>query len=88
MRDPTHIKRAPRVSTKLSATVVDGAGTEFAATVTDISKHGFRLTCGDTLHIGEYVHLRVPRYGDFPAQIRWALGSEAGGVFMEPVQLG
>lgn len=88
MRDPTHIKRAPRVATDLAATVVDGGGTEFAAIVTDISKQGFRLTCGETLQIGEFVHLRVPRYGDFPAQIRWALGNEAGGVFMEPVRLG
>ena len=84
----THIKRAPRVATDLPATVVDGSGAEFTAVVIDISKQGFRLTCDETLKIGEYVHLRVPRYGDFPAQIRWALGEEAGGVFLEPVQLG
>ena len=86
MRDPTHIKRAPRVLTNHSATVIDGGGTEFAATVTDISREGFRLSCSETLQIGEFIHLRVPRYGDFPAQIRWALANEAGGVFLEPVK--
>ena len=62
-------------------------GSEHCVTVTDVSSGGFRLETEDTLPIGEHVHLRVPRYGDFPAQIRWALGSDAGGVFLESVYL-
>ena len=37
--------------------------------------------------IGECVQVRVDRYGDFPAQIRWALDHEAGGVFLTPIDL-
>jgi hypothetical protein len=45
------------------------------------------LQTGETMPIGEHVFLRVPRYGDFPAQIRWALGTDAGGVFLEAIDL-
>ena len=61
-------------------------GTERSVTITDVSSGGFRLRTDDTLPIGEHVFMRVPRYGDFPAQIRWALGREAGGIFLEPIQ--
>ena len=37
------------------------------------------------LRIGEKVQIEVPRHGTFAAQIRWALGNEAGAVFLEPV---
>ena len=36
--------------------------------------------------IGEEVRLRVGRMGDYPGQIRWALGHEAGMVFTGPVE--
>ncbi len=55
--------------------------------VIDISKEGCRLETDGTLKIGEMVQLQVPKYGTFPAQIRWALGNEAGAVFLEPVFL-
>jgi hypothetical protein len=62
-------------------------GTEHRVTITDVSAGGFRLQTGETMPIGEHVYLRVPRYGDFPAQIRWALGEDAGGVFLQAVDL-
>lgn len=62
-------------------------GSEHKVTITDVSSGGFRLKTEETMPIGEHVFLRVPRYGDFPAQIRWALGADAGGVFLESVQL-
>lgn len=62
-------------------------GSEHSVTITDVSSGGFRLSTDDTMPIGEHVFLRVARYGDFPAQIRWALGTEAGGVFLEPVEI-
>ena len=37
--------------------------------------------------IGERVHLKTKRHGDFPAQIRWALGHEAGGRFLDSTNL-
>lgn len=36
--------------------------------------------------IGEKVRLRVGRMGDYPGQIRWALGEEAGMIFTGPVE--
>ena len=60
-------------------------GSERAVKITEVSSGGFRLHSADTLPIGAHVFLRVPRYGEFPAQIRWALGSDAGGLFLKPV---
>ena len=64
-----------------------GDGSEHSVVITDVSSGGFHLSTKHTIPIGSHVFLRVARYGDFPAQIRWALGSEAGGVFLQPVEL-
>ena len=86
-RIPGEISRAARIAVSHDAMLVLPDGTEWPVTVTDVSSGGFHLRTGATLPIGDHVFLRVDRYGDFPAQIRWALGSEAGGVFLEPVDL-
>ena len=86
-RIPGHVPRGHRIEVAHEATLVTADGSEHSVTITDVSSGGFRLQTPETLRIGEHVFLRVPRYGDFPAQIRWALGSDAGGVFLEPVQL-
>jgi hypothetical protein len=87
MREPGHTKRAPRVDTRFKATLFDSDGGKHVVTVTDVSREGCRLETDEMLRIGEYVKLEVPKYGTFPAQIRWALGNEAGAVFLEPVFL-
>lgn len=87
MREPGQIKRGPRVSTDLKAVLLRPDGEEIAVLITDISKDGFKLSSETQLMIGERVDLRVPKTGDVPAQIRWALGSEAGGVFLAPLPL-
>ncbi len=87
MRDAGIIKRAPRVDTRFKASLVDDAGNMMSVTVMDISREGCRLQSDEMLKIGEKVHIEVPKYGRFPAQIRWALGNEAGAVFLEPVFL-
>ena len=69
------------------ATLVLTDGSEHAVTITDVSSGGFKLQTEATIPIGSHVFVRVDRYGDFPAQIRWALGKEAGGEFLEPVDL-
>lgn len=86
-RDRSQIKRAPRIDTNHEAIVVDTQGRQFAVTVLDLSSGGFRLQSDETFKIGEYVAIRVTGYGDFSAQIRWALGGEAGGVFLDPIVL-
>ena len=91
-REPTFFPRTPRIDARYPAVLVASDGGEIDVTVTDLSSRGFRVEAGQNLFIGEniligeHVHLRVARYGDFPAQIRWALGCEAGGIFLEPVK--
>jgi hypothetical protein len=87
MREPGHIKRAPRVDTRIDASLTDSDGGILHVIVTDISREGCRLEADGSLKIGEMIQLEVPKYGSFPAQIRWALGNEAGAVFLEPVVL-
>ncbi len=87
MREPGQISRAPRIASHLRATLVDSHGREMTGIVTDISKSGFRVSANEPLMIGECVRVRVDRYGDYPAQIRWAREGEAGGVFLEPIVL-
>ena len=87
MKEPGQVKRAPRVDTRFAATLIDSDGGKHHVTVTDISREGCRLETNELLKIGETVQLEVPKYGMYPAQIRWALGDEAGAVFLEPVFL-
>lgn len=85
MRDQAPRNR--RVQTSIPAVLVDAGGGELPVEVTDLSSGGFRLRAGWTLVIGAKVSLRVQRYGDFPAEILWVDGHEAGGRFLEPVTL-
>ena len=87
MREPGHIKRAPRVDTNIDAALTDSDGSRMEVVVLDISREGCRLETDGALKIGERIELHVPRYGTFPAQVRWAVGNEAGAVFLEPVIL-
>jgi hypothetical protein len=86
-RDRSWIKRAPRIDGRHEATLVDSQGRLYPVTVLDISSAGFKLQSEETFRIGEYVGLRVERYGEYSAQVRWALGNEAGGVFLDPIVL-
>ena len=85
MREPGHIKRAPRVDTRIETFLTDSDGNRMPVVVIDISQAGCRLETSAMLRIGEKVQIEVPKYGTFPAQVRWALGNEAGAVFLEPV---
>lgn len=87
MRQPGEIKRGPRVSTDLKSSLVRSSGEEIPVIITDISKDGFKLSSEAQLMIGERVDLRIPKTGDVPVQIRWALGNDAGGIFLEPLPL-
>ena len=85
MREPGYIKRSPRVTTNYRTSVTDSDGTTVPVVVVDISKEGCRLETDGSLQIGEHVEISVGRLGTYPAQIRWALGNEAGAVFLRPV---
>ena len=87
MRELGKIERAPRVTAEVRAVLTDADGHELPAIVTDISKGGFRVSTGEPLVVGECVVLRVGRGSEYRAQIRWASETEAGGYFLEAVDL-
>jgi len=70
-----------------SAGVVDSEGRHYRVKILDISSGGFKLEGEETFRIGKYIGLRVSKYGEFGAQIRWTLGNEAGGVVLDPIVL-
>jgi len=53
--------------------------------VLDLSSGGFRLRASWTLSNGAMVFLKV-RHDEYPAEIIWVEGREAGGRFLEPVK--
>lgn len=64
--------------------MIDSDGHESDAIILDVSSTGFRLELTDLVRVGELVTLRVD-HDEIPGQIRWALGNEAGGVFLTSV---
>ncbi len=82
-----YIRRSPRVDTSYEAMLINSEGTEAPVKVIDLSSGGFRIRTDETLFVGEEVRLWLERYGEFPAEIRWVLGGEAGGIFLKPVTL-
>ena len=83
MTNPNHSNRPPRVAAMQMAILIDSDGGELPVTITEISAGGFRLRTDETLVVGEQVRLRVDKFGEYPGQIRWALGYEAGGAFLD-----
>ena len=82
-------QREKRIDVRLPATLIDSDGIASSVTILDLSSGGFRVEfSGDHLRIGEHVVFRTSRLGDMPAEIRWVLGREAGGVFLQPPKLG
>lgn len=81
-REQGFSKRAPRVDLRRPAVLIDSDGRESDVIILDVSSGGFRLEVGESPRIGEFVTLRVEHREEFPAQIRWALGEQAGGVFL------
>ena len=84
-RDRSWIKRAPRVDATYDGLAVDSAGALYPVQIRDISSAGFKLHTEEPFRIGEYIGLRISKYGEFSAQIRWSLGNQAGGVFLNPI---
>jgi hypothetical protein len=84
-RDRGLNKRAPRIDLRRPAVLINSDGDAMQVTVLDVSSGGFRLEVPESPKIGEIVALKVEREAEFPAQIRWVLGNEAGGVFLTSV---
>jgi hypothetical protein len=84
-RGPTH--RPPRIDLRRPAALINSDGVESEVVILDVSRGGFRLEVSEDLRVGERVTLRA-EHDRFPAEIRWALGKEAGGVFLTTVDQG
>lgn len=78
-------RQGPRVEVRREAILIDSGGVPIEVTMLDISSGGFRLECKVAPKTGELVRLRVERGEEFPAQIKWTPGNEAGGVFLDPI---
>lgn len=55
--------------------------------IRDISTGGFMAECADSVRIGSYVSLDIPGVGPVHAQVRWQLGGQMGGMFLDPISL-
>jgi hypothetical protein len=84
-RVPGFIKRAPRVDLGRPAVLIDPQGAEIEVVVLDVSSAGFKLEVSKPPRIGDIVTLRVDGSGDVRSQIRWAIGDQAGGIFLDPI---
>ena len=80
---PMNEPRPPRFGINQKVVLVRRDGTEAAAIILNVSQMGFRIKVGEAPSVGEQVAIRGDA-GDFPAQIQWAEGSDAGGVFLRP----
>jgi hypothetical protein len=76
------VGRGFRQSLRSPALLVTSEGKETPVVLTDKSDDGFRIRTFESLEAGAPVLLRVPNGRIFPAQIRWALGSGAGGMLL------
>ena len=73
-----------RVDLRRPATLINSDGDACEAVLVDISKTGVRLIAEDALKIGEAVTLRVDGVEEWRVRICWCLGSEAGGILLDP----
>lgn len=80
-----HNKRAPRIDLRQPAVMVASDGSAWDVIILDVSSGGFRLEVPESPRIAEFVTLHVGRDEHYEAQIRWALGDQAGGVFLTAV---
>ena len=86
-KGPGYTARHPRVSVHCDAVLREADGCELAVVVTDVSRDGFRLMSRCELEVGSEVLLSVSKMAPVRALIRWTRGYEAGGTFLEPVDL-
>jgi hypothetical protein len=60
---------------------------EFEAQIVNLSAMGFRLRSNAELKAGTQATLKVAKLPPVEVVIRWVLGDECGGAFVEPVIL-
>jgi hypothetical protein len=80
------LPRDPRVDAEFDVRVHTQAG-EIDARIVNLSSDGFRLHSDNPLQVGWVVTLEAAKQFPVKALICWACGTEAGGVFADPVAL-
>lgn len=76
-------ERSPRIDVRLEGVLTMSDGVETPVIVTDVSVDGFRLESQDELLPDEMIRLQVGKGPSQNAQIKWVIGNEAGGVFLD-----
>ena len=79
--------RSARIAVRYDAVLTEADGCQVEVVVTDVSSSGFRLESDAELVVGEEVLLQVPKHEPARARIQWTRGREAGGTFLEPVDV-
>jgi hypothetical protein len=74
-------RRSRRIDLRHPATLINSDGESVAITILDISSDGFRIALSELLREGERITI-IEGKECLEGEIRWALGSEAGGVFV------
>lgn len=85
MRRCDRKRRPTRIDVEIAAVLTTADGHSFKVTVRDLSARGFRMELDEEVLVGEHVSLQVGSREAVRAEIRWALGREAGGSFLEAV---
>ena len=80
-------KRSARIAVRYDAVLTEADGCTIDVVVTDVSSTGFKLESESVLEPGEEVLLQVPKHDAVRAKIQWTRGREAGGTFLEPVDI-
>lgn len=74
--------RKTRLPVEIDAVVHRTDGSRFPARVSNLSDQGCRIETDRHIHIGERLHIAVPRMARLKAQVRWALPGSAGTRFL------
>jgi hypothetical protein len=75
------------VTLNCAGLVTESDGCTLDVTIVDVSKSGFRLRSEEEFELGSTVTLQMREARPVRAEIRWACGHEAGGIFLDPIAI-
>jgi hypothetical protein len=78
-------ERPTRVDVNIEAVLTTCDGHSYTVVIRDLSAKGFRIALDDHVIVGEHVSLKVGSRDAMIGEIKWALGREAGGHFLDGV---
>jgi hypothetical protein len=84
---PGHFKERRSARLKVASDATLRHEPKYEVEVRDVSQCGFMAESPERVQIGSYVSLEVPGIGIVEAQVRWQVGSQMGGMFLDPISL-